>query len=64
MVRKKINLRFVIRSYFFWVVLPMATLFLFAYALDFLVPEDPESIADVNGAKNIIQKNHHQNVLK
>ena len=37
MVRKKINLRFVIRSYFFWVVLPMATLFLFAYALDFLV---------------------------
>ena len=45
MVRKKINLRFVIRSYFFWVVLPMATLFLFAYALDFLVPEDPESIA-------------------
>ena len=45
MVRKKINLRFVIRSYFFWVVLPMATLFLFAYALDFLVPENPESIA-------------------
>ena len=45
MVRKKINLRFVIRSYFFWVIMPMAALFSFAYALDFLIPEDPEIIA-------------------
>jgi len=45
MVRKKINWPFVIRSYFFWVILPMVTLFAFAYALDCLIPEDPESIA-------------------
>ena len=45
MVRKKINWHFVIHSYFFWVIMPMAALFSFAYALDFLIPEDPESIA-------------------
>ena len=45
MVRKKINWHFVIHSYFFWVITPMAALFSFAYALDFLIPEDPESIA-------------------
>ena len=45
MVRKKINWPFVIRSYFFWVIMPMAALFSFAYALDFIIPEDPESIA-------------------
>ena len=45
LMTKKINWPFVLRSYFFWVFMPMAILFLFGFALDWLVPEDPESIA-------------------
>ena len=40
---KKIDWPFVIRSYFFWVFMPMASLFVFGYTLDLVLPEDPES---------------------
>ncbi len=40
---KKIDWPFVIRSYFFWVFMPMASLFVFGYTLDLVLPEDPEN---------------------
>ena len=41
---KKINWPFVMRSYFFWVFLPMAILFSFGYILDLVIEDDPEAI--------------------
>ena len=41
---KKIDWPFVMRSYLFWVFMPMASLFVFGYTLDLVLPEDPESI--------------------
>ena len=38
------------RSYFFWVFLPMAILFSFGYILDLVIEDDPEAIAKQNGA--------------
>ena len=40
---KSINWPFVLRSYFFWVFMPMASLFVFGYTLDLVLPENPES---------------------
>ena len=44
LMTKKINWPYVIRSYLLWGVMPVASIFVFGYALELFLPDDPESI--------------------
>lgn len=48
---KKIHWPSVIRSYFYWVFMPMASLFVLGYALNFVFPTDPEGIEKAEWCK-------------
>ena len=51
------------RSYFFWVFLPMAILFSFGYILDLVIEDDPE-YSKVNGARSTTQISQQVNAPK